>query len=915
MPHLRHLMLAFAGAASLCAATPARAQVGQAELKGTVVDESGGVMPGASVTAIHSGTGVARTAVTSVTGTYSMPALPVGIYTVRAELSGFGTFSKEGVRLGVGESAMLNFTLKLATMNENVTVSGEAPLIDTKKSDLSGHVEQRQVENLPLNGRNWLDLVSLVPGARGNPGAIQAGASGSDMAKYQVDGVDVSNQCCGGSNQGYSQENIEEFQVLTNRYDAEYGRVNGAVINAVTKSGSNAFRGTGFGYFRNDGFGDAANFFTGQVAPFDQKQTGVNGGGPILKNRAFYFGSFEYNKLSATAHPNTGFSQFDVDAPNDTTKYYTTLRADWQLNTQHRLFARTSIYNTNQLNNAVGGTTTLSGGYSSPSKNNDLSLGDTWVISSRAVNEIRAGFSAIDNLLDSNCRCVRYAFPSAIMGSPTNSPQWWKEMNIQVNDLLSYYVPSWHGEHSQKMGFQFFRPKFWGAFPDPAYGSFTFNKDPTDFNDPKTYPKPTQYTTSLGDTSYTILNPTYGMFYQDNWAVSHKATINLGIRYDLETGTSNTDVANPIQPGTRPLDKNNLSPRVGFAYDLQGNGRSVIRGGIGRYYDKVMLNLTSNERRSILGEFIGVTVVNPDFNDPLGGKTFEDYKAQHIPGGLTILDNNYQTPENNQLSIGLAQQIAAAYALQVDFVHSKGQFEPMTPSINFFEDPVTHLPLNPAVYGRPYPQYTNITMTTSTGKSQYDGLQLGLNRRGGRLTLGTSYTLSRTLDNHNGNRGGTPTNWFNLDDEYTYASSDQRHRLIANAVVSLPYDIQASAIYFVGSPRVIGVLTTLDPFGLGYTGRWLESSAQCPCRGATVPRDSERTVGYDKKLDLRVSKSIKIQGHVRVQGVLDAFNILNTKNLTSYGTNVFSKTYLQPASSTNLFYQPRQVQLGFRISY
>ena len=253
MAYLRRLIPVVFALASLCAA-PARGQVAQAELRGTVVDESGGVMPGAAVTATHSGTGVSRTAVTSVTGTYSMPALPVGIYTVTAELSGFGSFSKEGVRLGVGESATLNFTLKLATMNENVTVSGEAPLIDTKKSDLSGHVEQRQVENLPLNGRNWLDLVSLVPGARGNPGAIQAGASGSDMAKYQVDGVDVSNQCCGGSNQGYSQENIEEFQVLTNRYDAEYGRVNGAVINAVTKSGSNAFRGTGFGYFRNDSF-------------------------------------------------------------------------------------------------------------------------------------------------------------------------------------------------------------------------------------------------------------------------------------------------------------------------------------------------------------------------------------------------------------------------------------------------------------------------------------------------------------------------------------------------------------------------------------------------------------------------------------------------------------------------------------
>src|SRR6266852_4654800 len=281
----------------------APAQVAQAELRGAVIDESGGALPGASVTARHVDTGTTRTAVTSSAGTFVMPALPIGGYTIKAELAGFGAFTKEGVRLGVGESVTLNFTLKVAVLTENVTVTGESPLVDTKKSDLAGHVEQKQVENLPLNGRNWLDLVSLVPGARGNPGAIQVGASGSDMAKYQVDGVDVSNQCCGGSNQGYSQENIEEFKVLTNRYDAEYGRVNGAVINAITKSGSNKARGTGFGYFRNDKFGDAANFFTGAVAPFDQKQTGINGGGPIVKSRAFYFGSFEYNKLSATAHP------------------------------------------------------------------------------------------------------------------------------------------------------------------------------------------------------------------------------------------------------------------------------------------------------------------------------------------------------------------------------------------------------------------------------------------------------------------------------------------------------------------------------------------------------------------------------------------------------------------------------------
>ena len=904
-------------------ASPAFPQVAQSELRGTVVDESGGALPGVTVTATQVETGTSRTTVTTETGTYVMPALPVGTYNIKAELSGFSTLLKEGIRLAVGDSATLNFTLKVATVQETITVAGESPLVDTKKSELAGRVEQGQIENLPLNGRDWLGLVALVPGARGNPGTIQAGSSGSDMAKYQVDGVDVTNQCCGGSNQGYSEENIEEFKVQTNRYDAEYGRVNGAVINAVTKSGSNIFRGTGFGYFRQDHFfgpfHDAANFFTGKIAPFDQKQTGINSGGPILKNKAFYFVSFEYQKLGATAHPNTGFAQFDQDVPADTTSYYTTGRADYQPNEKHRLFARFSVYDWEQLNVGVGGTTAVSAGYKRPSYNHDLSIGDTWVMSTRLVNEIRAGFSAINNKLDSNCYCVQLVFPSVTMGSPTNSPQWWKEMNIQVNDLLSYYVPSWHGEHSMKAGFQFFRPHFWGAFPDPAFGQFTFTKDPVNFNDPSTYPAPTRYTIPLGDTSYTIMNPTYGAFYQDNWTISRNLTLNLGIRYDIETGTNNTDVPSPIQPGERPLDANNFSPRAGFAYDVRGDGRTVIRGGVGRYYDKVMLNLTSNERRSILGEFLGVTIVNPSFSNPLGGKTFDDFKAQHIPAGLTVLDNNYSTPESDQISVGVAQQIGTAYAFQADFIHTKGRFEPMTPQVNYFEDPVTHLPLSPAKYGRPYPGYTNITMTTSTGKSQYDGLQMGFNARSRRLTAGATYTLSRTYDNHNGNRGGVPTNWFNLDDEYTYASSDQRHRFITNAVVMLPYSVQASAIFFVGSPRVIGPSTNLDPFGLGYTGRWLDTA------GNTVPRDSARTgnflwpdgsegSGWDRKLDLRFAKSVKVQ-HVSLQGMIDIFNALNTRNATGYTTNYFSKTYLQPSSSTNLFYQPRQIQFGFRVSY
>ena len=179
------------------------------------------------------------------------------------------------------------------------------------------------------------------------------------------------------------------------------------------------------------------------------------------------------------------------------------------------------------------------------------------------------------------------------------------------------------------------------------------------------------------------MNPTYGAFFQDNWTLSKSFTINLGIRYDVETGTSNTDVPSPIQPGARSArsEQHRAARRVRLQ-DIHRDGRSVVRGGIGRYFDKVMLNLTSNERRTILGEFVGVTIVNPNLNNPLGGLTFDDYKNQHIPSSLTVLDNNYQTPYNDQVSIGLAQQLAVGYSMQIDYVHSRGWNEPMTPQIN-----------------------------------------------------------------------------------------------------------------------------------------------------------------------------------------------------------------------------------------
>lgn len=902
------VILAIAAAGATLAA-----QGAVAELRGRVVDESGAALPGATLTLTHTETGTVRTTVSSETGAFVVPALQVGSYDVRVELSGFATLTQQNLRLGVGESANLTFTLGLATVQENITVTGETPIVDTKQSSIAGRVDTVQVESLPLNGRNWLDLVALVPGARGNPGTIQAGASGSDMAKYNVDGVDISNQCCGSANSGYSQENIAEFQVLTNRFDAEYGRVNGAVINAVTKSGTNQLRGTGFGYFRNDRF-DARNPFTGTVSPFDEKQVGFNAGGPIVRDRAHFFGSYEYQDRAITSRPNTGFAQFDVDVPQDITRHYVTVRADVQLNKAHRFFVRGSRYNWEQLNVDVDGRTTISGGYSRPSDNIDVSIGDTWVISERMLYEVRAGFSRIDNRLSSNSPTPRLNFPSAILGSPTNSPQWWKEMNTQINQSISYFLPNLKGEHAMKAGLQVFLPRFWGAFPQPAYGSYNFSSDPADFNDPSTYPRPTSFTIPLGDTSYKVFNPIYAAFFQDNWTVVPRLTLNLGVRYDLETGTTNKDREHPAEPGRRNNDIDNFAPRLGFSYDLTGNGRSVLRGGYGWYYDKVMLNLTSNERRVIEGQIINVTVTNPVFGDPLGGLTYEDYRARNIPANTVVIARDYRTPVNQQLSIGIAQQVGGRYGVQADFVYAKGRDEPMVVDANFLQDPETGLPLNPTIHGYRDPRYIRIQRTQSTGKSEYTALQTGFTGRPvgegwlNQIQFQGSYTLSRTRDNHTSNRGGTPTNPFNLDAEWADSQQDQRHRFTANVIVPLPFDIRLSAIYFLGSERVINVGTSLDPFRLGYTGRWLNDA------GDILPRNSERTEKWDKKLDIRLSKTVTLN-RVSFQGIVDVFNVLNTWNLTNYGTNFYAATYLRPANSTNIFYQPRQVQLGFRITY
>ena len=338
----------------------------------------------------------------------------------------------------------------------------------------------------------------------------------------------------------------------------------------------------------------------------------------------------------------------------------------------------------------------------------------------------------------------------------------------------------------------------------------------------------------------------------------------------------------------------------------------MIRGGWGRNFDKVLLNISSNERRSLLFQFTSYSVLNPSYTNPLGGITFEQIKSQNLPRNITVIANDYKTPTSDQVSMGIAQQLGSRASVQMDYIHSKGFNEPRQRSINFFEDPVTHLPIHPR-NGRPFPQFNEITRYETTAGSEYDGFQFGFQGRGmgpdwARTEVSGSYTLSWTYSDHESNRFDGVTNPFNLADEWSFSASDQRHRFVTNAATSLRWGVQVATIFFVGSKQPINTRTTLDPFGSG-TGRWLDAT------GRTVPRNSERTEKNDYKLDLRLSKFFNVTGRMRVQGIVEAFNVLNTKNLTNYNGIVTASTYLQPASSTNVFYQPRQLQFAVRLLY
>jgi hypothetical protein len=571
---------------------PVMAVAQEATLTGTVTDSTGGVLPGVTVTAVNDATGNTFTAVTDELGIYRIP-VRVGAYRITMELSGFTTVTQMGVQVLVGQTASINAQLKPSTVQETVTVTAEAPLLNVTTSSLGGNIDPTQVRELPANGRNWLALALLAPGSRtssGNAVTPLPDRNGGEAREFQLnmDGQQVSNEIGTGNQPRYSQDSIAEFQYVANRFDATQGRTSGVQVNVITKSGTNALTGLFRTNFRHNRF-NAEEPVLNRVVPINNQQFSGAGGGPIVRDKLHYFGNVEYEREPRSSIWNTPYPVFNKELHGDRTIKLTNVRGDYQLSNQIRLMGKGTWgrffepFGAPASNNSPAATNTTS------EHNNEGMAQLTHVMSNRAVNEVKVGY-AFFNLANGNLTnwsnhwqkasgittgSPRISFTGFNVTGNANHPRHQDQTVWTFRDDFTFSYEA-HGRHDLRAGGEYLKrhqiqancrncmgiidarggplptaAQLTAWFPDP------FNADT--WNLAAISPLVRTYTIGVGDFNVLLDSYKAGAWAQDDWRISNRLTLNLGLRWDasLHAFANDVEVA-PWQSAGMPEDLNNF---------------------------------------------------------------------------------------------------------------------------------------------------------------------------------------------------------------------------------------------------------------------------------------------------------------------------------------------------------------------
>lgn len=860
-------------------------------LEGTVTDNTGAVIKGADVTVTSKETGATRTAKSNDAGEYRFDGLSAGIYGVKVSASGFGAAEAKSIELLVGRTTTENVSLKPGTVTETLEVTGTAPLVDQEKTDVSTNITPEQVQQLPLIGRDIADLAYLAPGVKAadsydptkNRYAIlSVNGDGGRNVNVTVNGVDNKDNTVGGPVMQLPAEAVQEFQVSTQRFSAVNGRSSGAAINVITKSGSNDYHGSFFGFFRDQAFNADEKVPNGDGTsspanpPYSRQWFGGSIGGPIKKDKLFAFFAMERQREhTSIAESGQALSELQLvtnlgaqPAATIPTPFFENRingRMDWTINNKHSAYFSVTTQANNSLNDQSNGLFDLTEGNFTVNHLQVANLTVNSAFTPSLINQLTLGFQYWNNLIDSATRAPLFTFPTGIQfGTNTNVPQNSIQRKYQFKDDLSKTV----GNHTFKTGFDYIWTPFMGGF-------FEFN--PTLELDYSLLPSqilalPQGFQTpgllvggnnSGGGMSIAVGNPTFiikdakqlGLYFQDDWKMTRRLTVNLGLRWDKDFDfVGNSDIANsrtfqelqaaaPFSPlaaslvAKRATDySKGFSPRVGFAYDLTGHGNQVVRGGFGMYYDNTFQNIPLFMEQqanptifqtafslSNAGDIVpgtGITLGNWHLGNPM--PTIPAPQAQLTAGSIgRLMDPNYRTPVTEEWNGGYTWAINSKSVFEGEYVHVLSLHENKTinldPNIPVTPNNITTLsrtglpggffrPLDAAFIAAGAPVLGSVRDEESIGRSRYDAMNLSYRQRNfHKVDLTANYTLARAVGY---NEDGGSFRYYPFDPQHPLSPAnfgpsfnDERHHLTIAGTAHLPWGMEVSPILQAGSAR------------------------------------------------------------------------------------------------------------------
>ena len=856
-------------------------------VEGTIVDEQGNPLPGAEIAIRNTETGYLYSVLSRNNGAYVVSGIQPGNYEIEVKLPGFESQKRTGLVFNVGARLTINFTMKPSALQEEITVTAPVPLIESSKSEISSVVDRKKIDDLPLLDRDFTSLAVLKAGVQEENRSNAMPRGNEEML---LDGV--SNEWVGTNivRSTIPADAIEEFRVLTNQFQAEYGNASGMILNAITRSGTNNIRGRVSFFYRDQAF-DAVNYFVNHAGykgeklpkgsyektPFDHYNFSTFLGGPIIKDKLHFFLAYEgliQNNYATVTSPLV---------PNETVKQPTRnhqflAKFNYQMNDKNLFTFRYTLNRSKLDNQQVGGLFTASTAFTHKKTSDEFQLNWTYYPSNNTISEFRTLYSRTRQALlpggDPDSYYIQR--PSGNFGKVPNVPQDTVEKRFQFVENFSAFL----GDHTLKMGFDFATCPLKGYVDQYKPGMFIFTTDaPFDPDDFSTYPLIFLYNT--GESTVNSPYTEAAAFVQDTWKVIPRLTLNVGLRYNYYK-CKGLDLDN--------WNLANLNPRFGFSYDLTGDGKTIIRGGVGTFSANPVQNA------GLIAYFMNQvriqTIIYPNYPDPFQPNPF----FPSIPGSLTLAEYNSKenivSPYSFQATFGLERVLTNDLTVSADLVWTKG--------LHLLRLENQNGVIPGTGYERPDMTKGDVFLMADNGKSKYKALYFNLNKRYSHgWALEFSYTLSKSESDVESElttpHSNEPDAW---ETQWGPTNYDARHRLTLTGIVDLPLGFQLSGLVRYRSKLPWTALYPDDVNLDGIVEDYVDSH-----------RNARR--GFDEfTINVRISKYLNLN-RLRMQFFGEIYNLTNRANFSE----VFNYYGLPGFGDPTVAGDPRLIQLGIRFDF